>query len=243
MSGELVITDLGGLHNGDLSKTSSRLLKGASWKRQRIVVVVPADSVIPAKCALAMWSLIFPPNNGTVRILAQGLEVGDAYSKAIEGVLAHPDLKDWEFLLCVEQDNAPPCDGVMRLVEAMEQHKEYSAISGSYFTKGFGGVWQGWGDPKDPVLNFRPQIPIPGTIQEVCGIGQGFALFRLSMFKDQRLLRPLFQTKKGKEGVSTQDLSFWQNARPFGYRCAVDVDCRVGHYDLTGACGPPDTMW
>lgn len=240
---ELIIQDFAGVHNQNGYHTRARLLKGGSWKRQRIAVVIPADSVIPAKCALAMWSLIFPPNNGVVRILAQGLEVGDAYSKSIESIMQHPDLQGWEFVLTVEQDNAPPADGVMRLIEAMEKHPEYSAISGSYFTKGMGGVWQGWGDPKDPVLNFRPQIPVPGTIQEVCGIGQGFALFRLKMFKDPRLPRPLFQTKKGPNGVSTQDLSFWQNARPFGYRCAVDVDCKVGHYDLAGQCGPPDTMW
>ncbi len=242
MSAELIIQDFGGVHNKNGDVTRSRLMKGGSWKKQRIVVIIPADSVIPAKCALAMWSLIFPPNNGVVRILAQGMEVGDAYSKSIEGVLAHPDLKDWEFVLTVEQDNAPPQDGVLKLVEALEQHPELSAVSGSYFTKGIGGVWQGWGDPTDPVLNFRPQIP-RGGIQEVCGIGQGFALFRLKMFKDPRLPRPLFQTKKGAGGVSTQDLSFWQNARAFGYRAAVAVDCKVGHYDLAGQCGAPDTMW
>jgi len=243
MNSELIIQDFGGVHNKNGDVTRNRLIKGASWKRQRIIAIIPADSVIPAKCALAMWGLVFPPNNGVVRILAQGLEVGDAYSKSIEGVLAHPELKDWEFVLTVEQDNAPPQDGVMRLVEVLENHPGLSAVSGSYFTKGIGGVWQGWGDPKDPILNFRPQIPVPGTIQEVCGIGMGFALFRLSMFKDHRLPRPLFQTKKGKNGVSTQDLSFWQNARPFGYRCAVVTDCAVGHYDLTGVCGTPDTMW
>ena len=242
MKPELIMADFGGLHNKDLGNTHSRLLKGSSWKHQRIVVILPAADTIPAKVALSHWSMLFPPNNGVMRILAQGMEVGDAYSKAIEGVLAHPDLKDWEFVLCVEQDNAPPQDGVIRLVEALEQHPELSAVSGSYFTKGMGGVWQGWGDPNDPVLNFRPQIPRAG-IQEVCGIGQGFALFRLKMFKDPRLPRPLFQTKKGAGGASTQDLSFWQNARAFGYRCGVDVECKVGHYDLAGLCGCPDTMW
>lgn len=240
---QLIVQDFQGVHNKNGDVTRNRLIKGATWKRQRVVVIIPADSVIPAKCALALWGVVFPPNQGVVRILAQGCEVGDAYSKAIEGVLAHPELKNWEFLLTVEQDNAPPPDGLLRLIEAMEKHPEYAAISGSYWTKGPGGVWQGWGDPKDALLNFRPQIPVPGTIQEVCGLGMGFCLFRLSVFKDPRLPRPLFQTKKGSGGCATQDLSFWQEARKFGHRCAVDVDCHVGHYDLTGQAGPPDTMW
>ncbi len=88
MGAELVITDLGGAHNGDLSKSGARLLRGGSWKRQNIVVILPADEMIHAKVALALWSIVWPPNNGVVRMLAQGLEVGHAYSTAIDHILA-----------------------------------------------------------------------------------------------------------------------------------------------------------
>src|SRR5215831_14861727 len=100
----LVIQDFGGHHNADLQKTSARLLKGASWKKQRIVVVIPAAESIPAKVYLSHCSLIFPPNNGVMRMLAQGMEVGDAYSSAIEQILAHPELSQWEYLLTLEHD-------------------------------------------------------------------------------------------------------------------------------------------
>jgi len=235
---ELIIQDFGGINNGDLNKTGARLMKGGSWKKQRIVVIIPADSMIPAKVALSIWNLIFPPNNGVIRILAQGMEVGDAYSKALDGILAHPDLKDWEYVVTVEHDNLPPQDGVLKLLEDLEANPQLDCVSGLYFTKGEGGCPQIWGDPNDPVLNFRPQIPRPETIQECCGTGMGFAVWRLKMFKDERLRKPWFFTQKGIGGVSTQDLNFWGDARKWGHRCAVDTRVKVGHLDIQSG-----TVW
>lgn len=237
MSGELVIQDFGGKLNGDMVNTRARLMKGGSWKRQRVILILPADSMIPAKVALSHWNLIFPPNNGVVRILAQGMEVGDAYSQAIEQMLAHPELKDWEYLLTIEHDNLPPQDGVIKLIETLEEHPELSCVSGLYFTKGEGGCAQIWGDPSDPLPNFRPQVPKPEALVECCGTGMGFAVWRISMFKDARLPRPLFKTKKDITGCGTQDLMFWSNARKYGYRCAVDCRVKVGHIDQSG------TIW
>lgn len=200
---------------------------------------MPAADMIPAKVALAHWNLLFPPNQGVARILALGMEVGDAYSTAIGQVLEHPDLGRWEYLLTIEHDNAPPADGVLRLLERMEEHPELACIGGLYFTKGPGGVPQIWGDPKDPVLNFRPQPPDPaGGLVECCGTGMGFNLWRLSLFKDEKLRKPWFKTLAGKEGIGTQDLAFWGDARKHGYRCAIDCGVRVGHFDHAA-----DVMW
>ena len=231
MESSLIIQDFGGLNNGDLSKAGARLMKGASWKRQRVVVILPADDMIPAKVALSHWNLIFPPNNSVVRILAQGMEVGHAYSSAIEQVLAHPQLKEFEYILTMEHDNTPPQDGLLKLLEVMESRPDLDCVGGLYFTKGEGGVAQIWGDPNDPVLNFRPQIPRPETVQECCGTGMGFNLWRMSLFKDERIEKPWFKTEKGAGGVSTQDLAFWSKARKWGHRCAIDTRVKVGHYD------------
>lgn len=231
MNPQLVITDFSGGHNADLHKTAARLIKGGSWKKQRICAVIPAGDMIPAKVALTWLNLAYPPNNGVVRILAQGMEVGDAYSTAIQSILDHPELSQWEYILTIEHDNCPPGDGVLRLCEQMEKHPEFACIGGLYFTKGEGGVAQIWGDPKDPVLNFRPQPPDPmGGLVECCGTGMGFNLFRMSMFKDKQLRRPWFHTQT-KDGIGTQDLYFWSNARAYGYRCAIDCSVRVGHFD------------
>jgi hypothetical protein len=228
---QLIIQDFAGAHNADIAKTTARLIKGGSWRRQRIIVIIPAGDSIPAKAYLTHLNLGFPPNNGVIRILAQGMEVGEAYSNAIEQILAHPELKNWEYVLTIEHDNLPPSDGVIQLLESMEAHPELSCIGGLYYTKGPGGVAQIWGDVKDPIVNFRPQPPVPEQLVECCGSGMGFNLFRLSMFKDDRLRKPWFKTTAGKEGSATQDLYFWADARKFGYRCAIDCRVRVGHLD------------
>lgn len=244
MKSEFIVQDMGGTNNADLVGARARVTRGGSWRPQRIIVIIPASEKIPAKVALSHWNLIFPPNNGVVRILALGQEVGSAYSNAIDSILANPELSKWEYILTVEHDNCPPADGVIKLLEDFEEHPEFSAIGGGYWTKGPGGVFQAWGDPKDPVLNFRPQLPDPnGKLIEVCGTAQGFTMFKLSMFKDPKMPRPFFKTET-KNGVGTQDLMFWRNARPLGYRCAIDCSIKVGHYDLDGNVGGiPDHMW
>jgi hypothetical protein len=243
MKPQLVIQDFGGKHNEDPEATRDRLLKGGSWKKQRIVVIIPAADSIPAKVVLSWMNMAYAPNNGVCRIIAQGMEVGDAYSTAIAGVLAHPDLSQWEYILTMEHDNSPPGDGVLRLLEQMEAHPEFDCIGGLYFTKGYGGVAQIWGDRRDPIMNFRPQIPDPnGGLVECYGTGMGFNLWRMSMFKDEKLRKPWFVTQK-KDGVATQDLYFWADAHKYGHRCAIDCSVKVGHYDLKGDFGPEDTMW
>ena len=243
MKPQLISMDYIGEHNKDLPKTRARLTRGGSWKRQRIVVIIPSADLMPAKVALSHWSLSFPPNNGVVRLLALGQEVGEAYSNAIEQIIVHPELKEWEYLLTIEADNIPPPDGVLKLIERMEAHPDLACIGGLYFTKGEGGVAQIWGDPADPVINFRPQLPdVNGGLIECCGTGMGFNLFRLAMFKDERLRKPWFKTQK-EGGISTQDLYAWSDFRKYGYRCAVDCAVKVGHYDHSGAFGPAETVW
>jgi len=165
-------------------------------------------------------------------MLCLGMEVGDAYSQAIEQILDTPELRDWEYILTIESDNIPPADGVLTLIADMEKHPEFSCIGGLYYCKGESACAHIWGDPNDPVLNFRPQPPQAGKIVECCGSSMGFHLWRLSMFKDERLPRPFFKTRAGIEGSGTQDLYFWENARKFGYRTAVDCRVAVGHLDV-----------
>jgi hypothetical protein len=235
---QLIMQDFGGKHSLDLTKTNERLKKDGSWKKQRIVVILPTAEMLSAKVALSHWNLIFPPNNSVVRLLAVGAEVGHAYSEAIQAVLNNPELSKWEYILTIESDNMPPADGVLKLLKDMDEHPEYSCIGGLYFCKGDGGCAHIWGDPNDPILNFRPQVPVPNTIQECCGSSMGFHLWRMDMFKDERLRKPWFKTIAGAEGVGTQDLYFWGDARKYGYRTAVDTSIAVGHYEQS-----TDTVW
>jgi hypothetical protein len=246
MSGKPEIVSSGvGYHNSDLAKTSMRLIEGGSWKKQRIIVLIPAAQTMASKVALAHWALMFPPNQAVHRMLCTGMEVGDAYSTAIEEILKHPDLSQWEYLLTIESDNVPQPDGVIKLLTQMEKHPEFACIGGLYFCKGPNGCAHLWGDITDKQMNFRPQVPRPGELMEVWGTSMGFNLWRLQMFKDERLRKPWFKTLNGSEGtgIGTQDLAFWGDAKKHGYRCAVDCAVPVGHHDLTGAFGPADFLW
>jgi hypothetical protein len=207
-------------------------------------MIVPCFGSIPTKAVASWLNLYSPPNAKFTRIFAVGMEVGVAFSSAIESILAHPDLSKWKYILTLEHDNIPPPDGIVKLLAQMEKHPEYACIGGLYFTQGPGGCAQIWGDPKDPVLNFRPQLPDPnGGLVECCGTGMGFNVWRLDMFKDEKLRKPWFHTQT-EGGVGTQDLYFWSDARKHGYRCAIDCSVKVGHYDLEGKRGGiPDMVW
>jgi hypothetical protein len=219
MKTELVGID-SGIRNENIYESTKSIIEGGSWKRQRIVMLIPAGKSIPTKVYLSHCSLIFPPNNPAHRMAAIGMEV------------SHPDLSTWEYILTIEHDNIPQPDGIVRLVKDMQNHPQFSCIGGLYWTKGESGVPQIWGDPQDPILNFRPQAPdTNGGIVECCGTGMGFNLWRMSMFKDEKLRKPWFKTIASNEGVGTQDLYFWSDARKYGYRCAIDCSVKVGHYD------------
>lgn len=229
---QLVGIDVG-VHNKDLQKSTNRIIKGGSWKKQRVIMLIPAAEMIPTKVYLSHCSLIFPPNQASHRMAAIGMEVGEAFSNAIEQIIQHPELGQWEYILTIEHDNIPPPDGVVKLIERMENHPEYACIGGLYWTKGENGVPQIWGDIKDPIPNYRPQAPDPnGGLVECWGTGMGFNLWRLSMFKDERLRKPWFKTLAGADGVGTQDLYAWADFRKHGYRCAIDCSVRVGHYSV-----------
>jgi len=232
-----------GEHNADLNKTTSRLKKDLSYKDLSCIQIVPAFGTIPTKAVAAWLNMFAPPNAKFVRLFAMGMEVGKAFSACIESILAHPDLSNYKYILTLEHDNIPPADAIVKILQCIDAHPEYAAIGGLYYTQGAGGCAQIWGDPKDPVTNFRPQIPIPNTIQECCGTGMGFTVFRLDMFKDEKLRRPWFVTQT-EQGVATQDLYFWNDARKHGYRCAINTEIKVGHYDLDGKRGGiEDFVW
>jgi len=233
-----------GRHNENIQQSTARIIEGGTWKRQRVVMLIPAGEMIPTKVYLNHCSLIFPPNQPAYRLATEDLEVGEAFSTSIQGILDHPEFSKWEFLLTIEHDNLAPSDGIVALIKHMEAHPELSVIGGLYWTKGEGGVPQIWGDPKDAIPNYRPQPPDPnGGLVECCGTGMGFTLWRLKIFKDERLRKPWFKTVADSTGVGTQDLYFWGDARKYGYRCAIACDVKVGHLDHIGAFGPKGMVW
>jgi len=223
-----------GINNADLAKAVERLVKGKAYQDISTVIVCPTRGMIPDRVVQSWLGLMKPMNQKVIGpIFFRGYEVGDAYNMAIDMVLNHPDLSHWKYILTIEEDNIPPPDGLLKLYEHMDT---YDGIGGLYWTKGEGGQPMIYGDPSLEPMNFIPQIPKPDTIQEANGLGMGFNLFKIELFKDPRLERPWFKTvheyEPGKGSrMYTQDLYFYERARKLGYRFACDTRVRVGHFD------------
>jgi hypothetical protein len=176
--------------------------------------------------------LMIPMNQAFVRIFVSGMEVAAAYNAAIEAILNNPVLRDFKYVLTIEEDNMPPPDGLIKLYESMD---EYAIVGGIYWTKGEGGQPMIYGDPKG-ILGFQPQVPLPDKVQECNGLGMGFTLFDMRLFTDEKIPRPWFKTIQewtpgGGISMGTQDLYFMGNVRRAGYKIASDNRVKVGHYD------------
>lgn len=240
MKPQIIIQDTIGLHNLSPENSKNRLLKGKTYQDLSTICIIPTRGMISAKVVQSWWCLMPPMNQKFIKMFVIGMEVGDAYNNAIESIMGHPDLSKWQYILTLEEDNMPPPDGLLKLYESMNK---FDVVGGLYWTKGEGGQPMIYGDPKSMPMNFIPQVPQPETVQEACGLGMGFNLFKMSIFKDKKIPKPWFKTLQeytpgvGAKGY-TQDLYFYENIRKLGYRVACDTRVKVGHYDSS-----TDIIW
>jgi hypothetical protein len=217
-------------------------LTGTSYRDCSTVIVIPSRGMIPVKVVQAWQGLIAPMNQKRAMLYATGDEVGVAYNNMIQNVLGNPELSKWKYVMTLEDDNLPPPDAHIRLLETIEQGN-YDAVSGIYFTKGEITRPMAYGDPEEykrtGVLAFEPRdiraALTKGQIMEVNGIAMGCSLYRMELFRE--IPKPWFVTVAdivpGK-GVQcfTQDLFFCQEAKRRGKRFCVDLRVRVGHLDV-----------
>src|SRR6266496_4651388 len=228
---QILVPDNAGIHNA--SDYAERLHKEKTYRDLSTIIVCPTRGMIPARIVQSWQGMIRPMNQKVVGpIFMEGLEVGEAYNQVIKMILENPDLRSFKFLLTLEEDNAPPADGLLKLYESIDQ---YDVVGGLYWTKGEGGQPMCYGDPAVMPLSFIPQIPAPGSITPCNGLGMGFTLFRMELFKDPRFdYGQWFKTKQeitpaGAVQVYTQDLWFFQKACELGYKCACDARVKDGH--------------
>lgn len=230
---QILVPDNAGIHNA--SDYVERLEKHKSYRDLSTIIICPTRGMISARIVQSWQGLIKPMNQKVIGpIFMEGMEVGEAYNEAIKMILENEELKKFKFILTLEEDNAPPADGLVKLYESID---DYDAVGGLYWTKGEGGQPMCYGDPAQLPVNFIPQIPHPKAITPCNGLGMGFTLFRVEMLKDKRFdYGNWFKTKQeldknGGMQVYTQDLWFFQRARELGYKFACDSRVRVGHYD------------
>lgn len=219
-----------GFHNQDLEASAERLKKGKQYRDLSTICVVPTRGQIHYRVVQNWMGLMMPMNNAFMRIFIAGMEVGDAYNSAVEMILANEDLAKFKYLLTLEEDNMPPPDGLLKLYEAIDG---YAAVGGLYWTKGEGGQPMIYGDPVG-VLSFQPQVVKPDTLQECNGLGMGFTLFDMDVFR--KIEPPWFKTVQEYDPQTgahsgTQDLYFFAKARKAGYKVACDNRVKVGHFD------------
>lgn len=233
-----------GFHNANLAASADRLKKARSYQDLSTVWISAIRGARKCDCGLVecnrvispgldpkvvqCWLGLTKPMNQKFAgpFFIQGLEVGEAYNAGVQMVLDNPELSKWKYILTVEEDNLPPADGILKLYESMDK---YDVVQGIYWTKGENGQPMIYGDPKVMPKNFIPQPPIPESVQECNGLGMGFNLYRIDMFK--KMPKPWFKTYQENGSAFSQDLFFYNEAAKFGYRFACDTRVKVGHYD------------
>lgn len=222
---------------------------GSTYRDSSTVIVIPSRAhpdtpsmAFFAQPVVQAWqNLLAPMNQKRAILFSSGHEVGQAYNAMISNILAHPELSKWKYVMTLEDDNIPPPDAHIRLLESIEWGN-YDAVSGLYFTKGEYNMPMAYGDPeeykKTGVLGFAPRdvraALAAGQIMPVNGIACGAALWRMNLFRE--VPPPWFVTVNdiipGKGAIcTTQDLDFCSKAVRAGKRFAVDMRVRVGHLD------------
>ncbi len=220
------------------------ILPGSTFEDSRTMIVVPSRGTVAIPVVQRWLNLICPMNQARGWLWATGDEVGRAYDNLVTQILANPDWQGFKYLLTLEDDNLPPPDAHIRLLEAINHGPKFDAVSGLYFTKGDIAMPMAYGDPDEfartGVLDFRPldvrRALERGTLVPVNGIAMGCALWRLDLFR--QIPPPWFVTvadfvpEKGGVMAMTQDLYFCRRARELGKRFAVDCRVKVGHLDV-----------
>lgn len=241
-----------GLHNFMDEATQSRIFTGSGYRDLSTVVVYATRGMIPTRSVQSWMGLMPPMNQPLFRLFIEQMEVADAYNQAVQIILTNEALSKMRFMLTVEEDNLPPPDAHLKLLETMhflpgqenvpnEEKKKspYCAVGALYWTKGEGGQPMIYGNSKDPNSGYAPQLPEQNTLQECRGIAMGCTLWDMALFRDKRMQWAegrWFQTIQNyTPGIGarsgTQDLEFCGRATSLGYRFAVDTRVLVGHLD------------
>lgn len=220
-----------------------QFIQGDTYKDSSTVIIVPSrDKSVDIRVQQTWQGLMAPMNQKRAMLFAIGDEVGHAYTKTVQQVLADPELSKWKYIMTMETDNLQPPDAHIKLLQTIEAGK-FDGVSGIYYTKGDLNMPMAYGNAAEyartGVLEFAPldvrAAQTAGHVMEVNGIAMGCSLYRMSLFRE--IEPPWFVTfadvVDGKGPMAfTQDLWFCKRAREKGKRFAVDFRVKVGHLDL-----------
>lgn len=184
---------------------------------------------------------IKPMNMPVIDVMISGYEVGEAYEKGIESILANPNLNSFRHILFMEDDVIVPYmnNSFGPLSKLTSNLDKYDVVSGLYWTKGEPSLPLVYGDGKmeggSPMAVNRDWKM--GDVVEVNGCGMGFTLMKREVFENPKLEKPFFKTiseiKNHVYSGFTQDLYFYSKIKALGYKIAVDTGVRCGHLDFS----------
>lgn len=221
-----------GLHNTNLEKSIERVEKSKMYKDLSTIIICPTRGMFPTRIVQSWMKLLKPMNQAIAGpIFAESMNVDEAYNTLIKYILDNDYLKKFKYILTIEEDNAPPPEGLLKLYESID---DYDVVSGLYWHKSKDGFPMLFGDPEKGPLDSAPQVPKQGEVQRVNALGMGFNLFKLDMFR--QIPEPWFKTMITSNPIDgdntmTQDFYFYRNAAKLGYKFACDNRVLVGHYD------------
>lgn len=215
-----------------------------SYADQSTVCLIPTRGSIDARVVNSWFKLISPVNHKFVRLFFSGGEVGDAYNTAIMGVLHHPQLSRFKYILTLEDDNLPPEDGLLKLLESLvgaeKRDENLWAVAGLYWSKGAGNTAPiAFGDVRKKEWNLDFIDFAQTGVTNCYLIPQGFTLYKMDLFR--KLNYPWFKTVQEfnpSNGVldqisrHTQDYHFFRRCYEEGIGVGVRADVQVGHLDV-----------
>jgi hypothetical protein len=227
-----------GINNANLEESIQRVDKSKMYRDNSTIIICPTRGLFPTR-VVQSWMKLMKPMNQLVAgpIFAESMKVDVAYETLFEYIIGNTYLSKFKYVLTIEEDNLPPSDGLLKLYESMD---EYDVVGGLYWGKGENGFPMIFGDPETPG-DFKPVTPVANSIQRANGLGMGFNLFKLDMFRT--IPQPWFKTveEKTEEGLdvsNTQDIYFYKKAAQYNFKVACDTRVLVGHYSCS-----EDKIW
>ncbi|MCC6371121.1 MAG: hypothetical protein IT236_08965 [Bacteroidia bacterium] len=229
---QIIIEDFKGWNE---KQTREEKLKRNAFKDLSTILIIPCYSRgIHPKVVQNWMNIMTPMNQKFVKIFVTDMEVGAAYSQTIEQILSDPNLSKFKYIATLEHDNIVAPDWLLKMYPDME---EYDVLGAIYYTKGIGGAPMCYGRTDMFPVNFIPFEPEPNAVTRCNGLGMGANLFKLDVFKNTQLPKPLFETVQTYQpGIGaqayTQDLRFFENAGKLGYKFGCTTKTTVGHMDI-----------
>src|SRR5208337_4922267 len=119
-----------GLRNTNLDQSIEMVEKSKMYRDLSTVIICPTRGTFPTRIVQS-WMKLLKPMNQVVAgpIFGEGMDVDHAYNTLFRYVLDNDFLRKCKYVLTIEEDNAPPPDGLVKLYENIDK---YDVIGGLY---------------------------------------------------------------------------------------------------------------